>query len=377
MIVFAITSVILTPIIPVNTLCAQSTYYRVHYPEFLAIVETLSSIPSNFIIAVPEYGEAMPQLKSDNKLIIPQTISISDDKEYINVTAEEEETFGLGLESIPVDINNRVISKPFYINYPSFWLGTSMIENTPNFVRKYAHPVESSQGFRVVYDETPGNDGMFRLKSSLKSGKDTISIVYSMGTGSKYRFRLEVDNESKNLSLYRKDYFNIRLADKNNPIGKNNIIGLMVDDLPDEIKSQQLNYNYIFNNGDAVTHEDLLNSTNTIANNRNNSDSNYDVSIPYDGTSKTLWIMPVMDGTMVVTENGNEKRMTKSAPVGRIVKIEVADSGDTSGIEAIEAQDSNHIPQFFTIQGHPAKQPLAPGIYIKREGDKSTKILVK
>lgn len=74
---------------------------------------------------------------------------------------------------------------------------------------------------------------------------------------------------------------------------------------------------------------------------------------------------------------GNDFLKSKDTPVGRIVKIEVADGGDTTGIEEIEAPSNNHTPQFFTVQGRPAKQPLAPGIYIKREGDKSTKILIK
>lgn len=377
MIVLSITSVISIMLISVNPLSAQSIYYRVHYPEFLAIVETLSSIYSNFIIAVPEHGEAMPQLKSDNTVIIPQAINISDDKEYINATNEDEATFGFALESIVVDINNRAMSKPFYIKYPAFWLGTSTVDNKSQFVKKYTYPVKSNQGFRIVYDQTPENDGMLRLKSSLKSGKDTLSIVYSKGTGSKDRFRLMVDNESKALSLYRKDFFNIRPADKDNPIDKDNIIGLMVDELPVEIKSQELNYNYIFNDGDTVTHEDLLNSANVISNNPKKPESAYSVSIPYDGTSKALWVMPVMTGTMMVTENGTEKYIQKDTPVGRIVKIEVADGGDTTGIEEIEAPGNNHTPQFFTVQGRPAKQPLSPGIYIKREGDKSTKILIK
>lgn len=105
MIVLSITSVISIMLISVNPLSAQSIYYRVHYPEFLAIVETLSSIYSNFIIAVPEHGEAMPQLKSDNTVIIPQAINISDDKEYINATDEDEATFGFALESIVVDLS--------------------------------------------------------------------------------------------------------------------------------------------------------------------------------------------------------------------------------------------------------------------------------
>lgn len=376
-IVLAITSVISALIPSVTPLRAQSTYYRVHYPEFLAIVETFSSIYSEYIIAIPEFGEAMPQLRSESNLIIPKEVPISDDKESITVTAEDEELVAMNLESIAVSANNRVKSKPFYISYPSFCLATSMVDNGPKFVKKSMNQMKSSDGFRMDYDETAGNDGMFRLKSSLKSGKDTISIVYSKGTGSKYRFRLEVDNESKQLSLYRKDYFNIRPVDKENPIDKDNIIGLITDELPDKIKSSKLDYYYIFNDGDAVTHDDLLNSANMIANKANKPESDNIVSVPYDGISKVLWLMPVIDGSMIVTENGKENIISKSAPVGRIVKIEVAKGGDTTGIDDIKTDGTNHIPQYFTIQGRPVNPPLAPGIYIKREGDKSTKILVK
>ncbi len=48
---------------------------------------------------------------------------------------------------------------------------------------------------------------------------------------------------------------------------------------------------------------------------------------------------------------------------------------DPSGVESVEADKAE--PQYFTLQGMPAKAPLAPGFYIERRGTQVRKIRVR
>lgn len=383
MIVLSITSVISIMLISVNPLSAQSIYYRVHYPEFLAIVETLSDLPSEYIIAAPLSNVAMPRLQSNNSVVVlkPEDVVLSEDKDTLIISEDKEKNLSVTLGSLVDKHENNLKDYPFWIEYrdnDSYSYLTNIFDDGNPSYKKVSdiNTDVLDAEFRVVYDQTPGKEGLLQLKTHLRVDNNPnnarLNIVYAEGTTTKtVRFRI-IEDTRKELSIYRKDYFNIQPVDKETPVDNDKRINLKFGTNPNLKTSVPLYFHYILNDGSNVSIEDLMDSTNKIAYSANNAEKANQISVPFNGTSTTLWIMPVMEGYV-----GNDFLKSKDTPVGRIVKIEVADGGDTTGIEAIEAPGDNHTPQFFTVQGRPAKQPLAPGIYIKREGDKSTKILIK
>jgi hypothetical protein len=383
MIVLSITSVISIMLISVNPLSAQSIYYRVHYPEFLAIVETLSDLPSEYIIAAPLSNVAMPRLQSNNSVVVlkPEDVVLSEDKDTLIISEDKEKNLSVTLGSLVDKHENNLKDYPFWIEYrdnDSYSYLTNIFDDGNPSYKKVSdiNTDVLDAEFRVVYDQTPGKEGLLQLKTHLRVDNNPnnarLNIVYAEGPTTKtVRFRI-IEDTRKELSIYRKDYFNIQPVDKETPVDNDKRINLKFGTNPNLKTSVPLYFHYILNDGSNVSIEDLMDSTNKIAYSANSAEKANQISVPFNGTSTTLWIMPVMEGYV-----GNDFLKSKDTPVGRIVKIEVADGGDTTGIEEIEAPSNNHTPQFFTVQGRPAKQPLAPGIYIKREGDKSTKILIK
>lgn len=378
-IVLAITSVISALIPSVNSLRAQSTYYRVHYPEFLAIVETLTSLPSEYIIAAPKHGVAMQRLQSTRATILkPEDVVFSEDNDTLVISEETENKLSVILGTLVDKNENKVKDYPFTIKYDGNYLVNVFDEGTPYYrLEKYIDENTLDGEFRVVYDQTPGNEGLLQLKTHLRINNNPdnarLNIVYAKGESvTTERFRI-ISNTSKQISIYRKDYFNIQPVDKATPVDNDKRIGLQFGSNPNIDADKPQYYHYILNDGSKVSVDDLMQSPGKITYEANNTSTPNRIYIPYDGVSTTLWVMPVMDGYAGMYNDSP----IKSAPVGRIVKIEVAKGGDTTGIDDIKTDGTNYIPQYFTIQGHPVNPPLAPGIYIKREGDKSTKILVK
>ncbi len=98
-----------------------------------------------------------------------------------------------------------------------------------------------------------------------------------------------------------------------------------------------------------------------------------------------------VDGTIglnqpVVISQINDPKaigLSSGTPVGSYrITVDWSDmsvtlSEPTSGIDATEAVDADAPVEYYNLQGLRVEQPLAPGLYIRRQGNTVTKVLVK
>ena len=191
MIVLSITSVISIMLISVNPLSAQSIYYRVHYPEFLAIVETLSDLPSEYIIAAPLSNVAMPRLQSNNSVVVlkPEDVVLSEDKDTLIISEDKEKNLSVTLGSLVDKHENNLKDYPFWIEYrdnDSYSYLTNIFDDGNPSYKKVSdiNTDVLDAEFRVVYDQTPGKEGLLQLKTHLRVDNNPnnarLNIVYAV-----------------------------------------------------------------------------------------------------------------------------------------------------------------------------------------------------
>ncbi|MDE6066243.1 MAG: hypothetical protein K2G27_05420, partial [Duncaniella sp.] len=66
-----------------------------------------------------------------------------------------------------------------------------------------------------------------------------------------------------------------------------------------------------------------------------------------------------------------------TVPLGKVISKEYSDGGLTVGIKTVEKDRDTDVPVYYMIDGRVAAHPLLPGVYVKRVGDKVSKIIVR
>jgi len=212
--------------------------------------------------------------------------------------------------------------------------------------------------FTFIFDKEDATK--FQIQTKYSKNGTYHSISYT-GPDSNQGFKLAVD-DSKIFSLYCLDYFGMTLAET--PIdesGENITVTLNPHAL---LGRPTLFINYIINNGEEVTLDELLASEHRIEVSWDGYSSGpLDIKLPdYDSEATTLWAVPTIP-------------YAPQAPYGPMFNCEYADL--STGITAPAICDTELTPVYYTIQGIRVSQPSAPGIYLCRRGTEVSKILVR
>ncbi len=80
--------------------------------------------------------------------------------------------------------------------------------------------------------------------------------------------------------------------------------------------------------------------------------------------------------TLTVTGDGTFRLRAKSGAMGCHIAVRAGDWESVSGIEDVEVSDSDAPVEYFDLQGRPVADP-APGVYIRRQGSKTEKIIIR
>ena len=241
----------------------------------------------------------------------------------------------------------------FYIlnNHDDKYLGTasdkfSLTDKNANAILTFIFDKE---------DETK-----FQIQTKYYKNNTYHSIIYT-GPDDNQGFKL-ADDDSKIFSLYHLDYLGMTLAET--PIddsGENITVTLNPHAL---LGRPALFINYIINNGEEVTLDDLLASEHRIEVSwAGYSSGPLDLKLPnYDSEATTLWAVPTIP-------------FAPQAPYGPLFTDMYADL--STGITAPAVCDKDETPVYYTIQGIRVSQPSAPGIYLCRRGADVSKILLR
>lgn len=343
------------------SLSAQ-TYYRVHKDEFANITKYLNDYAAFFSFAIvsPENGVAMST--TINATIQGIEVELSDD--FGSMTAKDSD-INFQFESIDENVEGS-LEYPIRLINP-FLSALGATQNNGNYrFTAVLEPYNSSTQFKVVYDSN--DNGSAHLGSNINN--TNLSIGYSTTEGGNYAFKLLTD-ESPALGIYRLDYFNWTIDESNLSDNGTLTIKSMLSEKLTSVASY-IDIHYVINDGEDVSFEELINSQNRLEELRIKKGQELSVSIPVeDATSRsnndnnTVWILPLLqsDGDLV--------------PLGKVITKKYADDGVSTGIvvamEDAEAQE----PVYYTLDGRQAAMPLAPGVYVRRIGDKADKVVIR
>lgn len=340
----------------------KEVFYRVHQDEFAEIQTRFANIsPYTFIIAAPGQKVALPFPTSD-KIANPAGIDVdlSDDCEELYITEPNNyKNIKFNFESASTG------NKSFYI-YKGWYIGAEKDGNRAYFLKDGAK--DASSQFVAEYSDS--DDGMLALRSCIGNSSGSYYLIL---TGSK-RFVLNTTGTDRtSFSIYRIDAFNMSLDCENE--AESHSIELKLN-LSDAAIVSNVYFNYILNRGEDVTLNDLLTSENSVKFVRKGTKLDYEpVIIPTDGNSTTVWVLPVLKDVSATYSVDN-----KDYPFGRIFKGVFAENGGgdiSTGIVSVANDKEDGEVEYYTTQGLRASEPLAPGFYIKRQGAKTSKVLVK
>lgn len=349
----------------------REVFYRIHSNEFNAMVTNLNDIDimaPTYIIAAPTSKIAMPNFTSTSaKAAITGTpIELSDDGEELYVTAGDETH-----EALKFNLHIGIPSEKSFLLFQSGWYLYTEKNNSTSakFNRTDSENVAKNVASNFVAKFSQTDDGLMALRNRLKSDNGSFYHlnISSSGTG----FVLNT-TATEQFSIYRLDAFNMSLGSEN--VADNQSIEIKLNLNKATLDMHNIHFNYILNNGEDVTIDDLLMSDKSVEFVRDTKNNYEPIIIPTDGNSTTVWVLPVFkNGAAARSVDGN------TIPVGRIFKGVFAENGGdiSTGVITTVADDENAEAEYFTIQGQRASQPLAPGLYIKRQGSKATKIFVK
>lgn len=133
---------------------------------------------------------------------------------------------------------------------------------------------------------------------------------------------------------------------------------------------------YILNDGEDVTIEELINSTNQIQLPKIRKNTEISLSIPTNeiqsrandnNTNTTLWALPV----------NHDEDFNELIPMGKVITKKYADDGISTGILSVGEDTASMAPVYYTLDGRKAALPLAPGVYVRRIGDKANKMIIR
>ena len=378
----------------------REVFYRVSKSEFAAVVEQMNAgIPATFIIVAPDSWKILPNKKSgtskpsslkaypENADTPSDTFQIIDDGQQITITSDIEANIKFTFKSIAGTYEN--LSET---NFEIYNENGNPLMTAYNGTSCYFFDNESraQNKYKALFDDN--NDHMLNLRTypktvenaTLKATQPIYINFVPGGSVSSGQFKItgpmtkdEFESATKVLSLYRLDDFNFMFENEDTPEIDGSIsITYRTNNVITSSWMYPINLHYILNNGDEVDIEELLASPNyvTVHNPENTDrDKPSNCKIATDGTSTNIWAVPVT--TIPSASRSNESLI----PVGRIFKGVFAENGGdiSTGVITTVADDENAEAEYFTIQGQRASQPLAPGLYIKRQGSKATKIFVK
>lgn len=353
----------------------REVFYRVSNEQYAILSQNLPNIDPSFVIVAKSLNRAL----QNSTLQAPKTAKFL--PTYPSTSSEENECVNLSddLQELYLDPTNAEemgLKLRFYNSSASKFAifssnGDNIYANAPASGSIATIQKEETSNSKSFYQCIPaGDDGYtfnvmaYPINYTPKS--DPYYLTYrDAGTGSKFRIE-QTETEHKDISIYFQDYFNLSL----NETGNTAEIELMMD-ISTKIRVNPIYIHYILNNGDNVSIQDLIDSSNRelVAGPEMTAKSKTNISI--DGNNNTIWALPVMDNPI---SRSNESLI----PVGRIFKgVFAEDSGVSTGIVSAVAEAENAEAEYYTIQGQRASQPLAPGLYIKRLGSKATKTFVK
>lgn len=80
--------------------------------------------------------------------------------------------------------------------------------------------------------------------------------------------------------------------------------------------------------------------------------------------------------TLTVTGDGTFRLRAKSGAMGCNIAVRAGDWESASGIDGVEVSDNDAPVEYFDLQGRPVADP-APGVYIRRQGSKTEKVIIR
>ena len=347
-------------------ICASSlsaqTYYRIHKDEFAAIAPYLNITDHyfTFAIASPENGVVMSSSNTSfpNASFATASVTVSNDSEVINVESQDGINFGFSFNSANSDSSEFSIG----INQSDVVLGVVKDGTTNRFAfGSTLKPFYTD--FDVVFDLN--NDGNLQLRTGMKDDNDKFLSI-ELETN---RFRLR-PNDYNSLSIYRLDYFDWTIDDSDVNNSGNIILSSTAASPVNTLVDTAVHY--ILNDGEDVSIEDLINSENKIPVRFKKGEVTA-ITVPTKDiasrstldTPTTLWALPVSE------EFGN------IIPLGKVITKKYADDGISTGVMIATEDTNDETPVYYTLDGRVAATPLMPGIYVRRTGDKSDKVIIR
>ena len=329
---------------------AQSTdrYYKIDKPTLEAMIST-GAIEFEHPAIIVAQDEAMAMKSEFNRtstLILSQPVTFLDD--FVENNADNTDII---YKFYYIGSSNRYDGYEFnIISYQNYYLNTS--SNKFNFVSS------NPQAFTFIFDDT--DDSRLQIKSKYYADGTYYNIGYNDAKDNE-GFQLTAD-DSKSLSIYTIDYFNISAAEIDESDGSNIILKT---NPYKNVRGSSSYINYILNDGSEVSISELLSSKHTQ---KINWKANYnEIALPiYDPEATTLWAIPALE---LYTSNPD-------TPYGPIFRATYSDI--STSLTAPSIADSDEVtPIYYTLQGIRVSEPSAAGVYLCRRGSEITKIIVR
>ena len=355
------------------------SYYRVHKGEFDKIAAYLGEHKNffTFLIASPENEVAMSSAAFDSPKANMSSVAVSFSDDFEIASLEEtdgEVDYTLELKSVNSDQSQYTVN---IFDKSSGSTLAAVLESNYRFVFDNVSSSAYSKDFRIIYDAPDA--GNIQLRSALRDSDNKYQSVEYAETGSGVKVFKLLPNDYSAMGIYRLDLFEWTVDDSE----YENNGEIVLTSVPNVNLTGQdgISVHYILNEGEDVSLEELIAAPDKFEVPRFREGEKISVSIPVgpSGVSRavadgntTLWALPVR--YMTADETGSED---VTVPLGKVISKEYSDGGLTVGIKTIEKDRDTDVPVYYTIDGRVAAHPLLPGVYVKRVGDKVSKIIVR
>lgn len=355
------------------------SYYRVHKGEFDKIAAYLGEHKNffTFLIASPENEVAMSSAAFDSPKANMSSVAVnfSDDFEIASLEETDGEVdYTLELKSVNSDLSQYTVNIFDKLSGSTL---AAVLESNYRFVFDNVSSSAYSKDFRIIYDAPDA--GNIQLRSALRDSDNKYQSVEYAETGSGVKVFKLLPNDYSAMGIYRLDLFEWTVDDSEY---ENNGEIVLTSVPNDNLTGQDgISVHYILNEGEDVSLEELIAAPDKVDVPRFREGETISVSIPVSpsGVSRavadgntTLWALPVR--YMTADETGSED---VTVPLGKVISKEYSDGGLTVGIKTVEKDRDTDVPVYYTIDGRVAAHPLLPGVYVKRVGDKVSKIIVR